>query len=264
MLALVHLGKIYLKMGEYELAKKYLEEGRSFYVKLYGEKNLRIVWVNDALGLLYLEMKMYEQAKEIFKQNISMYVSYLNSQHIKVGKNLIRLGRVCLSLGDIAKSESLLVEGLRIYKVNYGESHLCVAEPLRALGEVYLSQGNLEKSELFLKNALAILKMNEEASNHPNQHLVLEALADLYTVKAETMKKNGFVQESKQYNQKVRGFLVKALVIAENAYPSDSEHIRRIKKRVSYYYGFLIYLKVHTRKFIESILNNIRKIEIRN
>lgn len=262
MLALVHLGKIYLKMGKYDLAKKYLEEGSASYVKLYGEKNLRIAWVNDALGLMHLEMKMYKQAKEIFKKNIEFYTSYLNRQHIKVGKNLIRLGRTYLYLGDPYKAEPLLMEGLRIYEINYGKDHLYISEVFQVLGELYLALGNLEKSEFFLEDALKILKTNKEVKDHPNQHLVLETLADLYTEKAEKMKKNGLLQDAKQYKQKARGALVKALVIAENVYPPGSMHTQRIKKRISWDYDFLTYLKVNTIKIIESIWNNMRRLNM--
>lgn len=221
---LVHLGKVYRKLGCYPQAQSLLEEAKIEHLKIYGENNIRTIWTNIALGQLYTDLGQHEKAKQLLEPSLRYYQKLLPTDHPKIGKLLARLGAVYLALGNTIKAKELLEQGLIIVEKHFSKDHIQTAAVLRELGAVYLAQHDMKKAEELIQKSLRVF----EASKHPDAYLCLENLATLYHQQAIEAQKQDDKDLSETHKKQANSCLHKALKIAQEHFPKNSAHIKRI------------------------------------
>jgi tetratricopeptide (TPR) repeat protein len=220
------LAKLYRKQGLLGKAKECCEEAERLYLKIFGEKSLRTSWVRMTLGQIYVDLGEYQKAKDILNQCLIDHRGMLKDTHPKIGKILIYLGYAQLKLGDINQGVGMLHLGLENYQNHYGQGHIRTAEALRLIGEGYMLQRKMDEGEEALRYALKICKSND----HPDAHMCLERLAEIYRQKTKEAEKAGNTLCAGEHLDEAKEYLIEALAIAEKALPKDSVYIQRIQK----------------------------------
>lgn len=155
--ALLLLGNIYRKQGDYDKAKALIKEGIMVFQKAHPDNQIRLTEAFTHLGILQGEIGEYKAAKDSLNQSLMVYESKYGREHIQYGKVLGRLGDVYLREGDFDKAEELFLKSLVILKKN---NHTDAYFVLENLADLYLKKskleadkGNTQQSEDFKKQA---------------------------------------------------------------------------------------------------------------
>jgi len=220
------LAKIYRNTGYLDKALSNVKEAERLYIQLFGERSLRTSWVRMTLGQIYVDLGEYQKAKDILNQCLMDHRGMLKDTHPKIGKILIYLGYAQLKLGDINQGVDMLHLGLENYQNHYGQDHIRTAEALRLIGEGYILQEKMDEGEEALRYALKICKSND----HPDAHVCLEGLAEIYRQKTKEAEKAGNILCAGEHLNEAKEYLTEALAVAEKALPKDSVYIQRIQK----------------------------------
>lgn len=225
---LVHLGDVLGEIGHYFKAKNLLEKCRRSYIKTYGEDSTRTAWVSLLLGQVEIELGEYGRARLLLEQSLANTQKLLPFHYSRIGRILLNLGRTYQHLGNYEKAQQLLEKSLVLLENNYGKKHFKTAQVLRCLGTLHLVQGNLEKAENLLMASLDVFKNHK----HLDRYRSFECLAELCETKSIAAKRDKRYQQAEKSNQQAIQYLKQALIIAQDVFPKDSEHILRLKNKL--------------------------------
>jgi tetratricopeptide (TPR) repeat protein len=181
---LVHLGKLYRKMGLYDLAYKYLSEAKQEHLKIFGENNARTLWNDMALADLYIDLHKYNEAKKLIEKCLLYYKKTLLPTHPKIGKALSSLATTYSKLGDTQQADPLFKQALEILETHYGPNHIETTPTLIHYGDHLIKTNHLDKAHHYLTKANNILLTH----HHPDVYLSLVKRSALYTQQAKTGK----------------------------------------------------------------------------
>ncbi|MCX7342828.1 MAG: tetratricopeptide repeat protein [Proteobacteria bacterium] len=269
---LSYLGSVYRDIGDYEKARIYLENSIDIHKKNISEKNINLGWLLTNLGAIYIELANYKKAIECLEESLLIYQQNCLPQNINIGWVSLYLGIAYKYLGELEKAHHFFEESNKIYndyfkdgniyitwvfpyigdiyrkldndvelqainesflnesEKHYGKNHLRTALALKKIGEAYLTNGEIEQAEVLLNQSLNIL----EDLKHPDCHLLLESLAILYLHKATKAEWNRQFQQKSFLKEQAFKCLKKALLIAHDIFPLNSDHIKRIKSKLSH------------------------------
>jgi len=225
---LAHLGNIHMILGDYQKARLFLEQSLVIYKK-QSEDYVGVAWVLRHLGTVYKLLGDYEKAKILLDQSLSITRKYFSDNHIFVASILSFLGSVYIELGNYQKARSPLEESLIVYEKNYGKNHIETARVLRMLGEAYCGEGDMETSEDLINKSLLIFQQKK----YPETYKSLESLADLYMKRAVQAMTEGDIKQAKNFNNQSVAYLNRALIIMNDCFPEDSQHILRVQAKIN-------------------------------
>lgn len=219
------LGNIAREMGEYEKAKGLINSCLKIYLKSYGESSLRTAWVFIQLGYVYEDLKNYKKAQELLEKALRVHRSHFKETHLNIAVILFHLGNVYKGLTQYKKANNFLGKSLKIYERYYGKDHIETAKILKSLGDLYSCEGKLDEAETIMNKALNILNLTQ----HPNQFLLYETLAELHFQKAKIEKNKGRTIESEIFKAHAINEIKQALAISEALFSENSAHTKRIR-----------------------------------
>ena len=223
-----YLGNISKDFGNYEIAKKYIEEGLDIYKEYNHQKHQDIARGLFFLGNVHRYLKNYKKARDFLEQSLLLYKKYCPEKNKDIAWVSSYLGTVYNYLKEYNKAEILLKETLAVYEKYYGKTHIKTARVIRNLGNVYFLRGQLELSEHFYYQALEIFQKHQ----HSEIYRALENLADVYLQKSLQAQNKGKKKNSLAFKAQALKDLKKALQIAKAWFPENSPHIKRIQDKL--------------------------------
>lgn len=230
------LGNFYRSIGDYVKAKELLEQALVVYKKYYGENCIETAWILSHLSSVNINIGNNTQAKNNIEQSLEIYRKYLKTNHVTIAWALVNLGAVNLNLGNYGHAQRFLKEALMIYEESYGKNHIQTAEVLNTLGRVYFFKKNIKTAETLINQALEIFNYN----NHPDSHISLQSLAEIYLVRFGEERNNGNKEQSHFWKQESIKYLKAALNIVKVHFPENSSHINRLQLRLDNLKGYKV------------------------
>jgi tetratricopeptide (TPR) repeat protein len=220
---LVILGNVYRALGNFEKAISLLKKGLEIYKLHFPEDHSGVGWILCHLGITYTELGNYDEATKCLQQSLGIYKKQFHETHTWTSWVLTQLGILYSKKGNHKEGIKLLENNLVHFSKTYGESHIETARILMNLGQAYLLKNSLTVAESYLKKSLKIFERN----SHPDNYMVLEALADL------CLKKfiDKAIDPQQQVNLKNQAltYLTQSQEIIKAYFPKDSPHTIRLQ-----------------------------------
>jgi tetratricopeptide (TPR) repeat protein/DNA-binding CsgD family transcriptional regulator len=184
--ALSYLGNVDRRLGNYEMARDYLEKSIQIH-KQYGVDKKRLARTLVYLGSVYRGLGFYQKSVDTLEESLSIYDDNYPNDHFRIGWTLIRLGNVYSNLGDFKKAKYYFEKGLLISKNYLPHDHVSMGLTLTYLGICYRELGEYNKSAGILEQSL---KINQKHFNPYYRRMgwVLFHLATTYKVLGKTQE----------------------------------------------------------------------------
>ena len=245
------LGIIHFYLGNYIIAKKFLEEGLTNLENNPNENHGRIAQFLTYLGMVYRDLGNLKKAKDLLEQSLKIFKKQILEKHIGVARSLGYLGIVFKELGKYEKAKNLLEQSLKILKRQVPKDYIGIARAFAHLGNVYRSLGDYEKSKSFLEQSL-ISYRKYFLENHAGVAWVLMLLGNVYRnlgncEKAKSLFEQGLIIYKEHYPENHIG-VAWALARLANVYRKlgDYENAKSLFKQ-----NLAIYKKHFPKDHIE-------------
>ncbi|MDP3935487.1 MAG: tetratricopeptide repeat protein, partial [Alphaproteobacteria bacterium] len=131
--------------------------------------------------------------------------------------------------GNIAKAKALYSQSLELLDKYFGKGHFQTGRVVCSLGMIALKENCLDEAEALMQKGYDIFNNYK----HTNVFFALEGLSDVYYEKYLQSLKTKAVSDTVSYWDKSKEYLLKAYEIAEGNFPSDSEHVKRLKYKMN-------------------------------
>ncbi len=226
---IISLGVNYNDMGEYKKSAELLNQSLETHKKYFAESHPNMTFILGYLGEAYRTLGEFEKAKNILEKGFVLQKKYFPYSSNENNWFMYLLGKVYSALGEYEKSKTFLEASLAYSEKNYGKDHVETAHVIRCLGENYYLEGTLDLAENQFQTALIIF----QKSNHLDQYMVLEDLAEINLKKSVQEERNGNLELSQKFKESSIHNLEEALKIVKIHFPEDSPHIERIKSKLS-------------------------------
>jgi tetratricopeptide (TPR) repeat protein len=181
-------------------------------------------WLSGCLGLAHSKLGQYEEARICLEKSAALFAG----NRVYYAWAIRCLGAVYGELGNYEKSISLLQESLEISEKSYGKDHLECAFILTSLARVYLLKNQPDTAQNMIDKAAKILEENK----HPELHVSLEILADIYLKKSLLSHHQGDKHSSQRFKKKAMDALHKALGVVNTYFQENIVHKNRILRKL--------------------------------
>lgn len=226
---LIHLGDVYINLGEYEKALEHLKKGFNVYEDTTSKDAVGYGWALAHLGDGYTYLGQYENAKNFLEQGVTIYkMNHLTEKNVGFAWALAHLGKVYASLGNYEKARNLLEQSLHGYEKGTNKDHIETARILITLGHTHLIENHLGQADHLFQQALEKFKRNK----HPETYIALESLAELYQKKSIFEKSKENILHARNFKTNAISYLTQALFFVKNNFSANSPHIIRIQEKI--------------------------------
>ncbi|MBA4191781.1 MAG: hypothetical protein C0467_27695 [Planctomycetaceae bacterium] len=179
MLALNNLGKRHLLNGNYQAARRALEESSEMARTRYGPEHPRYATALNNLGAFYLNINNHDIAASLFHQALGIRRKTLGNAAPELAQSLNNLGELERDRGRLDLAIPYLRESLEVKQRIYREKHPSVATSINNLGHAYLMQGDWRIAERLLNDSLDCLR-GTNWEQHSDYAQTLQNLGSLY------------------------------------------------------------------------------------
>ena len=183
--ALLNLGRMFDKRGEYVRAEEYYKEGLELAFSL--EETEKVIVLLTNLGTIAFNTGNYTKADKFYEEGL-LHAREANDQN-RISALLMGLGAVADSRGDFSKAVPLYEESLSIAKKNNERELIPVI--LSNLSGIFTDNGDYSKAEKYLLEGLTLAR---EMGYRENISLLLSNLG-------QTAQKIGHYKQAREYYQ---------------------------------------------------------------
>jgi tetratricopeptide (TPR) repeat protein len=171
-------GQVYIAIGKFKTAKKWLERSLSEYRKNFKEESFGAAAVYNDLGVCALENKDFHRALGYFKHAIDIDEKIFgpNSKHSIT--SYCNLGAAYLFKKDFKKALKYARQARLIVRRYFSSKHPRIRDVDLLLGQIYLANKRYSSAEYFFKHNLSITKRC--FGNHPQTAIAYKWLGQLY------------------------------------------------------------------------------------
>lgn len=248
------LGEIYLRLSEYDSARKYIF--KAYHVHSNMTDTMNSYYVNDLSKIagLYLELEKLDSAMLFIDESIKKTRQVYGDTSIKLINRYYTASRIAHKKNNFRKAQDYAMKAYKIAEKKYGKDHIKTAYRLNTLGLTYKNFGMPQKAEEYLRKALQIKENNYPDYKYSisiSQYNLADALLkqgktqkalqlfrEVYKVEKElysendpnfafTMTKLGRTLIDSENTDEAYPLLKKAYAIVEEKF--DSIHSRRAK-----------------------------------
>ncbi len=264
---LICLGLNARDVGQYKQALDYLNKNLA---SIKDKNDPWYFWTLSYLGTVYLDVGNYDKAWDCFKKAEAFFNTIPEAQGISVpsawrlahmGATLSMQGRtdealqtldkgykmfaelhgMCFKIiwpheayaymqkGNLAKAKDIYTESLKHADKYYGVGHFQTGRIVCGLGMVALKEHRLDEAEILMQKGCDIFNHYQ----HTDVFIPLEGMSDVYYERYLQDLKTKAVSESGAYWDKSKEYLLNAYEIAKGNFPSDSEHVKRLKYKMN-------------------------------
>jgi serine/threonine-protein kinase len=178
------LATVWLDTGDYDRAKKALEEAIAILRESVGDDHAEMASALDALGLVLAEQGQYDEAARLQRRALAIYREAGPEEARRQANVLSNLGLTLRWKGDFAEAERIHREALTVKRGLYGNDHPTVGWALEHLGVGLCQRGAYDEAEPLMREGLATLE-RVYGANHPDVALTTNNLAKLFLLKGE-------------------------------------------------------------------------------
>lgn len=169
-MALLHLGRIAERHGDYTQAEQYFREG--LVVARESGRQVVVSFLLANLGWLVMICGEYMQAEEYFQEGLSL--AQRSGHRERISAQLANLGVVAHFRGNYARAEGLFQEGLAVAReIGHRER---ISDLLLNLGTLALCNKDYARAEELLQESLATAR---EMGHHENACHLLASLGEV-------------------------------------------------------------------------------------
>ncbi len=151
------MGRVYLFLGDHDLARQLLEKVEQIYSEALPEPPLERVQRLRTLGKAYRSLRQAEAAEELLLSALELHRQQIGPEHPDLAPSLLALGEFYNLANQpgaaIPYLEEILASG-DIQKAEYSEAYW--TEALCEIGDAYLLQDQAEKAVEVLKQCIRI------------------------------------------------------------------------------------------------------------
>lgn len=224
---LTRLGNVYSDLGNFEKAKSYFEQGLQISKKYFPEDHMSMALTLTYLGNCYRELHDYEKSLAVLEQSLKIHEKYFDPKYRRMGWVLYHLATTYKALGKEKEAQKVYDQVLEIYANYCHDEDIETAGILRNMSRICLDKNRLEEAKDFIARSLKIL----ESRHHVDAYRSFEVLGEIYLKKATQLVENNS-QEDQSLKAQAMSLFHQALKIAEQNFPQDSLHIKRIKSEI--------------------------------
>lgn len=220
--AYANQGKIYLRLGEYEKAKKAFEKNNAIMEEMYSEEqsleNLHDLSVSyERKGMLLFKIKKYHEALELYKKALDIRQNL--HEQLQTAKSALSLVYIYTEMADIFirlenydQAEQMCLESAELLKRvletdDSGVNRKEYISVLATLGLVYIAKYQLEEAEKYCQMALnmnrLLLTKEKTFENTRDLTIVLNRLGEVEYRKQNYKKSKEFYEESIEIRKKL-------------------------------------------------------------
>jgi tetratricopeptide (TPR) repeat protein/DNA-binding CsgD family transcriptional regulator len=174
----VELGVTYFYLGDYEKAKRTLEEAFEIMHDNDYKKTLQFARACSFIAIVHRELGDYEKAKYFLEQSLIVYKK-TPKNYSDLARVQAYLGNIYRELGDYKKARCLLEYSLDLYKKDPSQNSSGAIWASVRLGTVYKNMGDYKKAISILEDSLAAYKKYFSES-HIQVSWTLVHLANVY------------------------------------------------------------------------------------
>ena len=154
--ALVQLGNLYAKIGNYDRANKILESALLTANRLSGAQSGSVAVVQQSLAKLHCAEGKFAEASEEFTQVYEYYIAKHGKEHLEVARALLGRAYVKSMQREYAEAERLCRESIEMLQIRQDGSASDIAVASNILGDILLGQERNVEAAAEFEKALAI------------------------------------------------------------------------------------------------------------
>lgn len=175
------IGRIYLGLGVYDLAKQHIDAAYQARLKLLGPGHHDLAESEFDMARLYYELGKYDQAEALLLESLHTHEQLRGKDNIDTARVWNDLGAVRRASGKMVDAESAHLKALQIREQSKGRRSIETAESLNNLSGIVAARGDVEEAEQLMTEALSIRRelLRDE---HP---LVIQGIANLAVMVAK-------------------------------------------------------------------------------
>lgn len=231
---LSYLGTVYLDVGNYDKALDCFKKAEAFFNTIPETQGVSVptAWRLAYMGATQSMQGQTDEALQTLDKGYKMFAE------LTAGKEM---HGICFKIilpheayaymqkGNLAKAKNIYTESLKHADAYYGVGHFQTGRTVCGLGMVALKENRLDEAETLMQKGYDIF----DKYKHTDIFIPLEGLSDVYYEKYLQGLKTMNASESGAYRDKSKEYLLKAFEAAKGNLPSDSEHVKRLKYKMS-------------------------------
>ena len=176
---LFELGSEYIRLGEYVIAIKYLEQSLKIFDSKKGDFEDRKEKLYCNIGSAYWYLSAKDETKYYYQQSHEICLKLYGYYHPITAISYHNLALVKVLDENYKESIILFEKALKIELQQYGDAHSSTARSYSSLGSAYMKLGDMNRAQLLFEKSLKIDSAIFH-SMHPNLALDLDDLGDIY------------------------------------------------------------------------------------
>lgn len=154
-------GRLYIKIGDYELAEKLLLKAININKNLKEPNYSEIVKELDSLADINRSASKYENAYKLYQQELSIYEQHLKEDLVGIALLYLEIGDLFFTQGEPVTADSYISKALKVFKDiplddKTTTTQLIKSKLYSSLGYLYCEQKNYKNANEYLNNALKI------------------------------------------------------------------------------------------------------------
>ena len=139
---LMNLGVMYIEMGRFSEAEKYLKRNLDLYVNAYGFESIETASVYNRIGLLHLKSFNYKKAIANFNEALQISSKVDKDGFSVLTLAYLGLAEAYLTQGDYEKGILYYQKNIDLLSAFYGNNHHFLSYSYNQLGQAYLKTRN--------------------------------------------------------------------------------------------------------------------------
>lgn len=188
------IGYAYHLLGNYEKAKKMLENSLQDIKNNYNLNDIQLAKTYAYLGIVYRKLGEYNKAEVSLQESLRIYKAHCASDALEVGWVLAHLGNVYRNLGQFEKARNILEQSVYIQKIHSSENHSTFIRALTYLGITYKNLAYYEKAKEYLEKSMKLYRKHIPENHSFNW--VNVNLGDLYRELGKYQEAKNILEES--------------------------------------------------------------------
>lgn len=180
--ALINLGLLHLRTGEWRAAETYLERALRIEEQIGGTKSAGLRWPLNGLGMVKLRLGDLDEADRLLTRARRIQEETLGPRHPAVANNIANLASVAEARGELDEAERLLREARSLLSEDVG-SRLDLAAIDNLLVSYELERGSCEGLETLETGRALIVEARGES--HEEVALLDRTISRCHLVRGE-------------------------------------------------------------------------------
>ncbi len=195
---------VFIEKGEYETAKKLLEQAKTILAQTIGTQNTDYTNCITNLSGLNRYTGNFEQAEQLGLEALSIAAAILGKTHPDYSIHLENLANLYMEMGNYEKARTYYEESKDLREAAFGKENYLCGVSLNNLGSYYNAVGDFAQAEQYIAQALAIYE-KALGAEHFYTMLAKDHLARTYRSQKKYAAAEPLILEVLELREKFQG-----------------------------------------------------------